>query len=151
MKKLLLLGVIALGVATVACDKDEDPAETSKTDLLTNGSSKSWITTSFFVNDVDITAFQDTCDQDDLIVFKSDKTMHGDEGSIKCDPSDPQTYDHGTWYFANNETQIISTTPDIELDTIYIDTANVLELTNTSLKITGKEEGDVFEVHLQAQ
>lgn len=154
MKKMLFLSLFIISLTIIGCNKDEkstDENQTTKTDLLTNGSSKSWVTTAFFANGVDITPLQEDCDKDNLVVFSSNGTVHGDAGNTKCDPDDPQTYDEGNWVWANNETQIITTTPDLDLDTTFVDTATVIELSNTILKITGKDDGQVFEVHLQAQ
>jgi hypothetical protein len=49
----------------------------------------------------------DDCEKDDILFLKSDKKIVLDAGAIKCDPSDPQTEDGGTWSFGTDETTLV--------------------------------------------
>lgn len=46
-----------------------------------------------------------TCDLDNIVTFKADKTGVLDEGATKCDPSTPQTRTF-SWALSNNDTQL---------------------------------------------
>ena len=49
--------------------------------------------------------FLQSCDTDNTLTFKSDKTGVVDEGATKCDPAGPQTIPF-TWTFKDNEQTI---------------------------------------------
>jgi hypothetical protein len=51
---------------------------------------------------VDVSAFLQTCQKDNIIVFVSPSTGTLDEGAAKCNSNDPQTVPF-TWNFANND------------------------------------------------
>lgn len=107
MKNLSLMAVILLSLtlSLASCKKDADK---SKTELLTQSSWKqtnsetliggSWVSDWSTV---------DACDKDDLTTFKTDKTYQLTEGASKCDPTDPDLIDTGTWSFNSDETAII--------------------------------------------
>lgn len=52
------------------------------------------------------------CEKDDLVQFKSNKTLVRDEGATKCNASDPQTMTIGTW--ALNESSKVLTFTSVE-------------------------------------
>jgi hypothetical protein len=109
MKKYLhiSLAVITASLLFVSCKKD-DPTKTSM-DLLTQrswkivadeervGTSGNW--TDYFSS-------YSACEKDDETVFRTNSTYEINEGITKCDPSDPQVYQSGTWTFNSTNTVI---------------------------------------------
>lgn len=132
MKKIFL-GAMALSLVLVACKKDEDSP--SKSDLLTNGSTKTWVIDKIFINGVDITDQQESCTNDDNLVFRSDFTYEVNEGETKCDTSDTQVIDSGVWALIDNDTKIVVS-----------DTATVLRLTEGNLDILSEDEFESSEI-----
>jgi hypothetical protein len=53
--------------------------------------------------------FFEACRQDNLMQFAADGTYKEDEGATKCNSSDPQTYDSGTWTISADETKMTLT------------------------------------------
>lgn len=138
MKKLLL-GVFALSLVAVSCKKDEDDAP-SKTQLLTNGSSKTWKIDKIFFEGNDFTDLLEPCDLDDNFIFKSDFTYEENEGETKCDSSASQIGDAGVWAFIDNETKLVSIS-DGEADTV-----NIVTLSESNLNISMMEDGQTQEL-----
>ena len=139
MRKTLFLVLAASIVAFTACEKDKDSEPKSKTSLLT---SESWKMTASVVDPaVDWDGFgtmvtniysqMPACSKDDIVTFKSNGTYINEEGPSKCDPSDPDVIDTGTWTFNSDETKII-----IDDGEGFTMDANILELTSSSMKIT---------------
>lgn len=102
----------------VACNSstgnDDDAKGGSKTDMLVG---KNWKPVSDMldpginVNGVivtDIFAQYEACEKDGSIKFLANGTYADDEGSLKCDASDPQT-ETGTWVFNPSETVLTLT------------------------------------------
>jgi hypothetical protein len=52
----------------------------------------------------------EACERDNMIDFVADHTLFNDEGATKCDPSDPQREQAGTWQLTNGENEITLTT-----------------------------------------
>ena len=46
----------------------------------------------------------DPCERDDLFIFKTSGKFSYEEGSTKCNSSDPQVQETGTWTLSNNDT-----------------------------------------------
>ena len=61
------------------------------------------------ISDVYNSVFFPNCAKDDLYIFKSDKSYEINEGPSKCDDSDPQIQEVGTWGFSTNETLLLLT------------------------------------------
>ena len=81
----------------------------TKTQLLTTSP---WRITAIFMETpgspaTDIFKMYDPCEKDNLFIFKTNSTYDIDESSLKCDPSDPQLMDTGSWQFATNETKLV--------------------------------------------
>jgi hypothetical protein len=146
MKKFLL-GMLFLA-SCLSCK--EEVAAPSKTELLT---SKSWkwiagtISPAYDIFGIGVPLGEDyfsrapKCWQDDLWIFKAPNKFVHDEGTSKCNISDPQIYTQGTWRFETGESVIkISENGRSEFSW------NVTELTSTSLKIveTFKEDGQIY-------
>lgn len=109
MKHIVLAAFVCfLAFSFAACKKSKSK---SRTDLITQSSWK-YQDAGLDVNrdgtvDAPIPAgFLQACDLDNTITFKSDGTGTADEGTLKCDPSSPQTSTF-TWTFKDNE-QVIT-------------------------------------------
>jgi len=76
----------------------------------------------------------DACEQDNITYFKTGGTYTIEEGATKCDSSDPQVYDTGTWTFNSDETILVLTstggTPE---------SCNITSISSSSIKITYQE------------
>ena len=146
----LFVAAAALILSFGSCSKDTDEGEggsgsTSKTGLLTSGG---WViesgTADFGGGTFNILDFMDACDKDDIVFFKTDKTVLDDAGALKCDPSEPQTTDGGAWAFANNETQIIATDTDGEVTVM-----NITTLTSSSFGIEMSEYDSTISANIE--
>jgi hypothetical protein len=74
----------------------------------------------------------ETCETDNLIIFKSDGNGTLDEGATKCDAGDPQTTSF-TWTFTNGETVVnfpIAILAGVDGD------VKILSLTETKLELS---------------
>jgi hypothetical protein len=107
--KLLNRIVVASLTAVVcltACSKSSDNSNTkTKTELITQSS---WKFDNAKVGGIDVSAFLQPCQKDNVIVFASAGTGTLDEGATRCSQNDPQTIAF-TWNFANNDTLHVST------------------------------------------
>jgi hypothetical protein len=106
--------VVLIGFVVFSCQKDDDKDDNNQNSvqLITSGAWK-YDTVTIDYNkdgtpDAPGTSFIMACDRDNLITFKSDSTGTVDEGSTKCNSSDPQTTSF-KWWFKNSTTL---TTPD---------------------------------------
>jgi hypothetical protein len=100
-----LLNLIAVTLSAVVfftdCSKSSDNStQKTKTEFLTQSS---WKFDNAKVGGTDISAFLQTCQKDNIIVFASAGTGTLDEGATRCNQNDPQTIAF-TWNFASNET-----------------------------------------------
>jgi hypothetical protein len=142
MKNQIAIGISIIAISAVSitsCKKSK-----TKNELLTE---KGWITTSIISQEnsnpvVDEFASYLACEKDDITLYKTDGKVQTDAGATKCG-SEPQVIDEGTWAFANNETEIISTPTGSSASTFTIVT-----LTEDALVIRGQIIGgtDTFKV-----
>lgn len=118
----------ALLLLLASCQKSTPP---TKTELI----SRAWKYASFKATSngimVDVLQQLTACKKDDIIRFKSDKSLTQEEGATKCAPTDPQIISTGTWAFSADEKSM----------TYGGRTATIVELTATSLKIQYQEVG----------
>jgi hypothetical protein len=77
--------------------------------------------------------FVEPCDKDDLVKYDGNKTGVYDDGTVKCDPKDPQTTNF-TWSFDLSETKITEDGETYDID----------ELTETTLKYSFIVDGEDF-------
>lgn len=149
MKKIFLIAcsVLVLG----ACKKEEATPGTNNTNnnnnqpketLLTNGSQKDWKLTKVVAGGVDVTNFLlDACELDNLYRYKKGGVYEVWEGASKCNQGDPDKVKEGTWAFANNETEIVADG----------NTGTIVELTGTTLRLSGDYDGNAAELTYVAQ
>jgi len=142
MKKIhYALAIAATALFVTSCDKEKDkveePKAKTKTELITAGKwqmSAGTLTMNNMGVDTtyDLFADMEACEKDDFMTFGTDGKGAEDEGATKCDPADDQTTS-GTWKFYENETKLIITVDD------DADTADIIELTETTLKLKYSE------------
>jgi hypothetical protein len=123
---MFLLAAVLLGLSS--CKKADPP---TNTELI----SKAWKYASFKATAsgivVDVMQQLQACKKDDIIRFKSDKSLTQEEGATKCLPTDPQVISTGTWAFSADEKSL----------TYGGRTATIVELTANSLRIQYQEAG----------
>ncbi len=115
--------IIAIALVVVFASCTKDATVTSKVDLLTGGSSKSWklssVTATVSGKTVDITSalLADACDKDDFVTFKTGGIFIEDEGPLKCSSTDPQSAT-GKFVIDAKETTVTTTVgSDVEVIT----------------------------------
>ena len=153
MKKIILFICAAL-VLFAACKKDDDnnnnggsPAGSTRRDTLVAGK---WLTvsvkarTNFLGKDstFDLFATADSCDMDNLTIFKADSNLVMDEGPTKCNASTPQQRTEGSWKLGAGNSQLILNTGGQSLDgafqiTSFSDSLMRVERDSTIYGITG--------------
>jgi len=107
MKKYISCVALAGLVMFAACSKKNDPAPLTPEQLIVTP--KGWVITAITVNPAvqipgllpitDVFASQEPCEKDNITFFTADSKYKVDEGASKCDPSDTQIQDQGTWSF----------------------------------------------------
>ncbi len=132
MKQITLI-IAALAFLTISsCKKEEE--KKSKTDLLT---ASAWKPKSMIydpIDDVPADEIED-CDKDDAVKFNTGGAGTLNAGTIKCDPSDPQT-EPFTWAFAASETQLI----------LFGETYSIVTLDANSLVLRMSDAGDTYTI-----
>ncbi len=129
MKKILLTVLCyLLIVAGPSCKKDESGKPVSKTDFLTDGP---WRMTAYHEDDEGDGVFErdiypqlDGCITDNYFTFKANGQFEMNEGTAKCDDTDPQT-DVTSWQLTQDEKNLV-----IDTDSYVIE-----ELSPTTLKV----------------
>jgi len=92
--------IISLSLFFAACSKSNSSSSKTKTELI---SQSSWKFSNAKVSGADVSAFLQTCQKDNILVFAAAGTGTLDEGATKCNSGDPQSNPF-TWNFATNET-----------------------------------------------
>ena len=112
MNKLLISCTAVCLLAIASCKKKED--DPNRHDLLTTGKwlqtgSTTYTTTSTGTLTEDNFLSAPACIKDDLSIFRTDNHLITDEGSLKCNPLDPQQTDEGIWSLTENDSKLIVT------------------------------------------
>lgn len=90
-----LLLFLAISLLFAGCKKDKDAEPDNLPVGITWKITQLVITTNLgSVDQIPTTA---TCDADDIFRFRDDATYVREEGASKCNASDPQIVDQGTW------------------------------------------------------
>jgi hypothetical protein len=106
--KTLIYVVLILSSAILfySCKKE---TQKTKTELLTNGT---WVIKSYTINPginfgtglvTNIYSTLASCEKDNITQFLTNQTYTITEGATKCNATDPQVLESGTWKFTNNE------------------------------------------------
>ncbi len=108
MRIHMLLTIFIL-VCFTACKKEAAKSQ-KNVDLI---SKQNWTLTSLRWNTnngpwVDGLSTVPACQKDNQTTFHSNYTYTLEEGPTKCNSSDPQIFDNGTWSFASNETKLVT-------------------------------------------
>lgn len=132
-KNMLFLVAMVAGASIIfnSCKKDEGDSGTNATNIL-----GTWTASDIIIDGDSWWPLMDECSKDDKSTFKADGTVVEDEGPTKCDPNDPQT-SSGNWSFIENDTKIIYDE----------DTATILSLNSSSMKLGFDEDGISAEIH----
>ncbi|HIF15369.1 MAG TPA: hypothetical protein EYQ86_08670 [Bacteroidetes bacterium] len=145
MKQNIFILLVILLIISTSCNKDDtnppNPPTTpppTNTQLLTG---ESWMRTAMTIdtailpdstntslNSNDLYPFIDACEHDNIIHFSSNSTFVYEEGSSKCNTSDPDTIASGAWVFNSNETKIITTPGNLHFSTdiVSLDSLNLI-------------------------
>lgn len=115
MKTNYLYGLSILVILLFSCGKEE--TRLTNTDFLTGGGTKVWIFTAATIDPplpvggttiANLFAQGDPCDLDDVQSFNINGNYTQEEGATKCDPTNPQVFESGTWSFNGDETIILT-------------------------------------------
>jgi hypothetical protein len=141
MKKLI---IPFLFVVILACDDDENP---SKTQLLTNGSSKNWVMAASTSSDAECGSPQADRVKDNTWTFYADGKFMFDHGTVTeagdCGDLRNTT---GTWEFLEKET-VLDVFGDFDTDdpeheinmTLFSGTIKTLTATTLVIEVDGEE------------
>jgi Lipocalin-like domain len=132
-----LTGILTVSLLLIvsSCSKNDEPAATKAQMIARN-----WKQTDLLASQAGTPAvsifdtFFEPCNKDDIWQFKADGTYTVVEGASKCDSADPDTVSTGTWQLTDNDTKIIIDDAGEPAQTL-----NIVELTNTSFKLSGTE------------
>ncbi len=136
IQSIALLLMITVTTTTLSCKKDKDENNNiakTKTELITTGTWKLTAYTStpaydWYGNGVYATDILDAlnpCEADGFDTYKINGILEINEGALKCNSMDPQTFT-ATWGFTDSETKIIYDGLDE-----YI----LVELTETTMRL----------------
>lgn len=144
MKKLLY-GILVSGLLFTSCGKnDDDDDVVSRRDVLIAGKWKitagTVSVTNYPLPGTDIPSLLDSCNKDDLSIFRGDQQFIVDAGSVKCAPSDPQQDDRGTWALTDNETRLTFPLP---ADLGGNLSCSIDQLDYTTLRLSGTGSRDI--------
>jgi hypothetical protein len=137
MKPFFYTLLLFFSFTQISCDKTStDPS--GRLRILESGK---WQFTASFstvkVGDsteiVDMLAALPDCTKDNYFIFQSDGTLIIDEGSTKCNDSNPQTINSGTWELMNGAAQLKFTDEIFGFGTV---TANLNQIDNSILQIS---------------
>ena len=129
--------ILIISFSSSSCSKSTDASTSAtaatKTQLLT---SSDWIIIGLEYRKETATTWTDdyalwlACQKDNKFVFKTNNSYEFNEGASKCNPSDPQILQAGTWQLTSNETVLA-----IQQETNGTDAfnANIESLTSNSL------------------
>lgn len=126
---------IALYIIVSSCSKDDEPSA-SKSQMI----ARNWRQTDLLASQAGTPAvsvfdtFFEPCNKDDIWQFKADGTYTVVEGATKCNAGDPDTVTTGIWQLTDNDTKIIIDDAGEPAQTL-----NIIELTNTTFKLSGTE------------
>lgn len=136
IKTTISLLILTFFIIISSCSKDDDNQGATKAQLI----ARNWKQTDLLAAQAGLPpvsifdTFFEACNKDDIWQFKSDGTYTVVEGATKCNSADPETVTSGTWQLTDNDTKII-----VDDASEPAQTLNIVELTNTSFKLSGTE------------
>jgi hypothetical protein len=126
LKKMLILSFLLI---MFSCTHKSDPQPSQATLLV-----GTWKLTALTGNNQDAYSTLQDCEKDNLTIFGKDGTYTENEGATKCNQTDPQVIQTGTWSLIENASKLKISYPDGTSD-IFMLTA----ITSTSLKLTSTQ------------
>ena len=144
LKPIILLSVVSLFV--YSCEKTENKPDNNnnngssktKLELLTQ---KNWKVSSLVSSGQDLwnSFLIESCNKDNQYRFRTDDSLSLYDMTSKCSPTDPDS-SVSAYKFYNNNTQLIL---NVKLTSTNIlnDTADIVELNETTLKINAEYSG----------
>jgi PBP1b-binding outer membrane lipoprotein LpoB len=134
MKRLRLLAMMLLtAVLFAACSKDTtEPSNPTPTPSTPTKTPKelfigTWKIESSVSNGANTLP---DCSRDNLITFKADGSYTSDQGTVKCDPTDPQN-DNGTWNLDAYPKLKYKLNTSVDYETVTIQTLDATTLIYT--------------------
>lgn len=128
MKRFSIPLLLVTMIFIAGCSKE---GNITKADLL----SKAWKYKTFSAVagalTIDVLSTLQPCELDDIYRFNSNKTYTIEEGATKCNASDPQIKESGSWRFNAAETKLYLGT----------DSVDIIDLTSTSLHLRYTDAG----------
>lgn len=129
------LALAALPIVLFSCDKEDDSDEPSRTATIAQAT---WKLDAAGIDqdkdgdiDVTITSQIPACTADNSLTLATNGTGTVDEGTVKCNASDPQT-SPVTWSFSNNETTLNMNSSFVGMG----GQSKILALTSTTLSLS---------------
>lgn len=101
-KQLTFLATLLVLFSTLffSCDKEDNPQQKTKTELLVSGS---WKLKAATLGGADAMSYIQDCQKDNIITFSANGNGIAAEGLTKCNSGDPDNVSF-TWSFQSNET-----------------------------------------------
>lgn len=128
MKRFSIPLLLVAMIFVAGCSKETN---ITKTDLI----SKAWKYKTFSAVagalTIDVLSTLQPCELDDIYRFNSNKAYTIEEGATKCNSSDPQIKESGSWRFNAAETKLYLGT----------DSVDIIDLTSTSLHLRYTDAG----------
>src|SRR5688572_8267000 len=123
MKSHIPILLFAFLLLLISCNKDQ---KVSKTKIL---SQSPWRITDLKKNGASYLTPFPTCIADNTYTFHENGTVISDEGLVKCDPINPQTFSYDWTFFSNEDSVSINSIKYkiIELNDTYF----IVEYTNS--------------------
>jgi hypothetical protein len=120
MKKLNFLILIAVSfIFIVACQKED---KMDKKEIL---SAHSWKISGLKVDPAvnfggipisNLYVWMPACQKDNLLFLNDDGSYQFTEGATKCDETDPQIFEQGTWSLSEDESKLFTTSDSTSLE-----------------------------------
>jgi hypothetical protein len=102
-----LLAAVTAIIFISSCKKNNDDIIYNRTELLTRAP---WIQVASEISSNGNGFYTDpqwasapACEKDDVLIFRANQTYEVNEGTTRCDPSDPFIFISGNWYLSNDQ------------------------------------------------
>lgn len=130
---------LLLCAAFNACKKNDDPV--SRAGWLVNGKWQitetidTWDSAGHTMySEVYTLNDMEPCERDNYWIFDATGKLTGEDGALKCDLTDPQTFYNGTWALLKNDTQLRMENEDEDM------TIDIVEASESRFKMKWEED-----------
>ncbi|RAK63994.1 lipocalin family protein [Hymenobacter edaphi] len=139
MKRISLLAAVAVACVFTACKKDEEKPKSTSELLM----AKSWKITAYTEQvgsaaATDEYASADACLKDNIYKFEASNKFTTDEGTTKCDPTDPQSVS-GNWALTNSDKTLTAVAVDQATFTSFELTGSIDEISASKFVLSESE------------